>query len=185
MGEKNRAFEYVRKDQVVRVVEAVLSNAWAGTLEHKNLGFALDSVQKLPKISVDLPLKRLKRRIEEVETSIRANLLNAERYRKDFKEYPLGISTKDVLLLEKTLKVMKDVKNMFFSEDMKHALCSEDFERSDISPEEFCDRMSKLAEIGDKEASHSKMDDLLLETLDAIGYSGGVSVFKNAEKYYS
>lgn len=52
----------------------------------------------------------LKECIENVESSIRRNLVDAELYYKEFSEYPLGIRSEDVALWEKTLTVLKDAK---------------------------------------------------------------------------
>lgn len=54
-----------------------------------------------------------------------------------------------------------------------------------ITPEEFYQRMLKILECGDKEVAHINMDELLCETLKQLGYSKGIEVFENTDKWYA
>lgn len=60
-----------------------------------------------------------------------------------------------------------------------------DLKMDNITPEEFYQKMLKLSRNRDKERAHGKMDDLLCEALRQFGYSKGVEVFENADKWYS
>lgn len=60
-----------------------------------------------------------------------------------------------------------------------------------MSPEEFADKMTKIAshvdEFGhfDDEVVHIKADDLMCDLLRSLGYQEGVHIFENLPKYYS
>ena len=56
-----------------------------------------------------------------------------------------------------------------------------------LSPQEFNLEMLRIKnESGDSpEEAHSRMDDLLCNTLVALGYGAGIEVFKNQEMWYS
>ena len=56
-----------------------------------------------------------------------------------------------------------------------------------ITPEEFAQRMQKLVDLysEDEEILHSKLDELMMETLISLGYEKGVEIFDNAPKWYS
>ena len=54
-----------------------------------------------------------------------------------------------------------------------------------LSPKEFAARMEKLAMNTDLEGMHSDMDDLMCETLKALGYEEGIEIFENTDKWYA
>ncbi len=43
----------------------------------------------------------------------------------------------------------------------------------------------EIIEEYDTESSHSKLDDLLCDVLDSLGYEALVKVYKDADKWYS
>lgn len=55
----------------------------------------------------------------------------------------------------------------------------------EITPEKFKERMAHIAEIGEEEECHVKMDDLMVEVLNQLGYREGTMIFENTEKWYS
>lgn len=59
-----------------------------------------------------------------------------------------------------------------------------DLKMGNITPEEFYQKMVEYEKY-DEETAHMKMDGLLCETLKQLGYSKGVEVFENADKWYS
>lgn len=56
-----------------------------------------------------------------------------------------------------------------------------------MSPEEFAEAMRRRCNDheGDIEMQHWHMDQLMLELLDALGYSEGVDIFMNTSKWYA
>ena len=54
-----------------------------------------------------------------------------------------------------------------------------------MTPEEFLEKMREQAENYDIEKVHSRMDDLLCEVLESLGYEEGVRVFQDNEKWYA
>jgi len=56
-----------------------------------------------------------------------------------------------------------------------------------MSPEEFAVKMRDIfPESGtDEESAHIAADSLLCEVLESLGYSAGVEVFRNADKWYA
>ena len=56
-----------------------------------------------------------------------------------------------------------------------------------MTPKEFFDKMTEIEDefYSDLEVCHSKMDDLMCEVLDELGYGDGVHVFKGADKWYA
>jgi len=55
----------------------------------------------------------------------------------------------------------------------------------EIAPKEFKERMAHIAKISDEEERHVKMDDLMVEVLNRLGYEEGTRIFENTEKWYS
>lgn len=54
------------------------------------------------------------------------------------------------------------------------------------TPAEFEARMNAIFSKGyDPEGAHSQADDLLIETLAALGYKKGAAIFTKAERWYS
>lgn len=60
----------------------------------------------------------------------------------------------------------------------------EDVGMENITPEEFYRKMVELEKL-DTESAHAEMDYLLCETLKQLGYSKGIEVFENKDKWYS
>lgn len=56
-----------------------------------------------------------------------------------------------------------------------------------MTPEEFEKRMQEIENkyIGDLEARHGEMDDLMCEVLRSLKYCAGVNIFENSEKWYA
>lgn len=55
-----------------------------------------------------------------------------------------------------------------------------------ITPEEFKIKMQEIAGFnGDIEGSHGFADELLCETLERLGYSEGIDIFKDMHKWYA
>lgn len=54
-----------------------------------------------------------------------------------------------------------------------------------ITPAEFEDEMRKLSNDFDQEHKHRKADELMCEILNQFGYSVGVEIFNNMNKWYS
>ena len=56
-----------------------------------------------------------------------------------------------------------------------------------ISPDDFARLMTELVENyqDDEEALHMEMDELMMLTLEALGYEEGVKIFNNTDKLYS
>ena len=63
-----------------------------------------------------------------------------------------------------------------------------------MTPEEFAEKMRELAgeknEYGqycpdDPERAHGKMDDLMCEVLESLGYGEGVEIFRNTRLWYA
>jgi hypothetical protein len=56
-----------------------------------------------------------------------------------------------------------------------------------MTPQEFATEMEKLSILanGDPEAAHGKADDLLCEVLESLGYSDGVQIFVEMDKWYA
>lgn len=52
---------------------------------------------------------------------------------------------------------------------------------------EFYEKMLQIREDykGDEEVCHCRMDDLMCEALNDLGYEAGVRVFETTEKWYS
>ena len=53
-----------------------------------------------------------------------------------------------------------------------------------ISPKKFAEGMKKL-QSSDNEAAHSDMDNLMCELLKSLGYTEGVEVFQNQQRWYA
>ena len=56
-----------------------------------------------------------------------------------------------------------------------------------ITPARFEDEMKRISEIPgyDPEDKHVRADDLMCKVLDSLGYSVGVKIFQDMEKWYS
>lgn len=56
-----------------------------------------------------------------------------------------------------------------------------------MTPEEFARRMQAIKDAygGDPENCHYKMDNLMVETLFSLGYSIGIGIYQNSEKWYA
>ena len=54
-----------------------------------------------------------------------------------------------------------------------------------ITPEEFKEQMASMRKIDDEEERHYKMDCLMMEVLNQLGYEEGTIIFDNTEKWYS
>lgn len=56
-----------------------------------------------------------------------------------------------------------------------------------ITPDEFTRRMKLIVEEheDDPEILHGEMDELIMETLESLGYEEGIKIFDDAPKYYS
>ena len=60
-----------------------------------------------------------------------------------------------------------------------------------MEPDEFTDNMEEIydkdkwPEGEDEEQAHIRADDLMCNLLSALGYNGGVSIFKDATRWYS
>lgn len=56
-----------------------------------------------------------------------------------------------------------------------------------MSPSEFKERMKAIQqeEMGDSEVIHSRMDDLMCRALMEFGFSEGVNIFLEQEKWYA
>ena len=62
-----------------------------------------------------------------------------------------------------------------------------------ITPEEFERRMQDAYDkysdpefrIYDIEEVHSEMDDILMETLESLGYEDGITIFRKTPKWYA
>lgn len=56
-----------------------------------------------------------------------------------------------------------------------------------MTPKEFAEEIKELALkfSDDPEVMHGKMDDLLCEVLNSLGYKEGVKAFKVSDKYYA
>lgn len=59
-------------------------------------------------------------------------------------------------------------------------------QKKPISPAEFKKQMEKIQSdySYDTEACHGKMDDLVASVLCSLGYSEGIAVFDESEKWY-
>lgn len=54
-----------------------------------------------------------------------------------------------------------------------------------LTPGQFEDRMKQINEEDPMpDEKHEKMDKLMCETLEGLGYSAGIEVFEKAEKWY-
>ena len=54
-----------------------------------------------------------------------------------------------------------------------------------ITPAEFEDEMKKIAAMPDLELKHKSADELMCSALDDNGYSSGVRIFREMNKWYS
>lgn len=55
-----------------------------------------------------------------------------------------------------------------------------------LTPEEFAAEMLRLQKnIGDEEARHGDMDELMCHVLISLGYEKGVEIFNNTPKWYA
>lgn len=54
-----------------------------------------------------------------------------------------------------------------------------------LTPQEFAEKMESLTMNIDTEGMHWDMDDLMCETLKALGYEEGVEIFENTLKWYA
>ena len=57
-----------------------------------------------------------------------------------------------------------------------------------LTPEEFAAEMKKIAfmaEHGDEEVAHGKADQLMTDTLTALGYKEGCDIFDDMPKWYA
>lgn len=54
-----------------------------------------------------------------------------------------------------------------------------------MAPEEFEIKMLEIFANNDTELNHKKADELLCEVLAQLGYEKGVTIFKNAPKWYA
>lgn len=55
-----------------------------------------------------------------------------------------------------------------------------------LTPEEFAERMKEIKETSvDEEEVHGRMDDLMADTLKALGYREGIKIFNSTPKWYA
>ena len=54
-----------------------------------------------------------------------------------------------------------------------------------MTPEGFARKMKEIASNDDIETCHELADNLMMELLSSLGYSEGVNVFDQMDKYYS
>jgi len=56
-----------------------------------------------------------------------------------------------------------------------------------MTPEEFKEKMASIVagSGGDQEMAHIKMDDLMCDLLNELGYGEGVEVFQNYNKWHA
>ena len=54
-----------------------------------------------------------------------------------------------------------------------------------LTPQEFAEKMRELSEMNYVESAHGPMDNLMCETLKALGYGEGVEIFENTDKWYA
>lgn len=56
-----------------------------------------------------------------------------------------------------------------------------------MTPEEFALKMKEIETVyeDDPEVSHSKMDDLMCEVLESLGYIDGVAIFEESGRWYA
>lgn len=56
-----------------------------------------------------------------------------------------------------------------------------------LTPEEFAERMKEIVDkyAGNQEAVHEQMDQLMGETLIALGYHEGIKIFNSTPKWYA
>lgn len=54
-----------------------------------------------------------------------------------------------------------------------------------ITPDEFANRMRKIADIGDTEGGHLDADDLMVQVLRSLGYDAGCDVYDSMRKWYA
>ncbi len=55
------------------------------------------------------------------------------------------------------------------------------------TPEEFAKQMQQIFDdlVGDEEAAHGEMDDLMSKVLIELGYKDGIEIFNKQEKWYA
>ena len=71
---------------------------------------------------------------------------------------------------------------MSFSETVQAIIKDQD---KIMSPQCFADAMQTIMTFEDTECGHIHADDLMCYLLRQLGYSEGVDVFENADKWYS
>lgn len=54
-----------------------------------------------------------------------------------------------------------------------------------MTPEEFEAKMKEILKGKDSEREHEDADNLMCEVLTSLGYEDGVTIFKNATKWYA
>ena len=54
-----------------------------------------------------------------------------------------------------------------------------------LTPQEFAEKMKSLAEKESVQCRRMDMDNLMCETLKALGYEEGVEIFENTDKWYA
>jgi hypothetical protein len=55
----------------------------------------------------------------------------------------------------------------------------------EMTPKYFAEAMAEIAKNGDTEAAHSQADDLLCLALEDKGFSEGVKIFREMDKWYA
>lgn len=54
-----------------------------------------------------------------------------------------------------------------------------------MTPEEFKEKMQRIASGNDIEVRHANADDLLCDALEHLGYKDGVDIFRKFSKWYA
>jgi len=54
-----------------------------------------------------------------------------------------------------------------------------------MSPEQFAEKMRKIADGDDREARHIEADNLMCKVLDNLGFGKGVEIFQDMSRWYA
>ena len=81
-----------------------------------------------------------------------------------------------------TLDMMQFYRNFFPSQNYE---CQAKEDSENLRKYKFIERMKAIVEETDIEKRHHKMDDIMCEILEELGYSEIVKIFVDSEKWYS